>query len=62
LEGRISSTNANQVEKEILAQVDAQTVTELVLDAADLEYISSAASTRTTLETEYPETLRSVED
>ena len=42
LNGTISSTNASQVEKKILKQLDGQTVTELVLDASELEYISSA--------------------
>ena len=42
LSGRIDSNNASQVEKEMLAQLDGWKGTALILDAADLDYISSA--------------------
>ena len=42
LNGRIDSNNAAQVEKEILEQLDGQASEPLELDAAGLEYISSA--------------------
>ena len=42
LKGRIDSNNAAQVEKEILSQLAGQAGAPLVLDAAGLEYISSA--------------------
>lgn len=44
LEGRIDTTNAAQTEKELLSDVEnrAADTTKLVLDASELEYISSA--------------------
>jgi len=42
LKGRIDSNNAVQVEKEIWDQLTGQNDVEVVLDATDLEYISSA--------------------
>ncbi len=42
LKGRIDSGNAADVEKEILAQIKSSEVSSLVLDAEELEYISSA--------------------
>ena len=42
LSGRISSDNAAATEKEILEQVTGREDKELILDASDLEYISSA--------------------
>ena len=42
LEGRIDSNNAAQVEQTILAQLAGQQPSVVTLDAADLEYISSA--------------------
>ena len=42
LSGRIDSNNASQVEKEMLAQLDGWKGTALILDAAELDYISSA--------------------
>ncbi len=42
LSGRIDSNNASQVEKEMLAQLDGWKGTALILDAVDLDYISSA--------------------
>ena len=42
LKGRIDSNNASQVEKSILAQLEGKSREAVVLDAAALEYISSA--------------------
>ena len=42
LKGRIDSNNAVQVEKEMWDQLTGQNDVEVVLDATDLEYISSA--------------------
>ena len=42
LNKRIDSNNAFQVEKEILAQLEDQKEPVVVLDASELEYISSA--------------------
>ena len=42
LKGRIDSNNAVQVEKEMRDQLTGQNDVEVVLDATDLEYISSA--------------------
>ena len=42
LTGRIDTNNAAQVEKELQEQLAAQNETQLVFDAAGLEYISSA--------------------
>ena len=42
LSGRIDSNNAAQVEKEVLAQLDGGESAALTLDAAGLDYISSA--------------------
>jgi anti-anti-sigma factor len=42
LKGRIDSNNAVQVEKEMWDQLTGQNDAEVVLDATDLEYISSA--------------------
>ena len=42
LEGRIDSGNAAQVEETILSQLSGQKTNAVTLDAADLEYISSA--------------------
>ncbi len=42
LQGRIDSNNAAQTEKEILAKLEGVSETAIVLDAAKLEYISSA--------------------
>ena len=41
-EGRIDTNNANQVEQEALAAVEANPGTDLVIDAENLKYISSA--------------------
>ena len=42
LKGRIDSNNAAQVEKDILAQLQGCASDSVILDAADLQYISSA--------------------
>ena len=42
LRGRIDSQNSAQAEKDILAQLEEGNGGETVLDAAELEYISSA--------------------
>lgn len=42
LKGRIDSGNAAEVEQEIQAQIDSKGAGSLILDAGDLEYISSA--------------------
>ncbi len=42
LKGRIDSGNASQVEKDILSQLEGKPSVSVVLDAAELEYISSA--------------------
>ena len=40
--GRIDSTNAPQVEKDIMGQLEGKELSEVILDAEKLEYISSA--------------------
>ena len=42
LRGRIDSNNAAAVEQDILTQLAGGNAQEIILDAADLEYISSA--------------------
>ena len=42
LNGRIDSNNASAVEQSVLKQIEQGDKTSLVLDAAELEYISSA--------------------
>lgn len=42
LEGRIDTNNAQATEAELIAAVDANPRVEVVIDAAELEYISSA--------------------
>ena len=42
LKGRIDSGNASEVEKNILSQLEGKPSVSVVLDAAELEYISSA--------------------
>ncbi|MBQ1377299.1 MAG: STAS domain-containing protein, partial [Lachnospiraceae bacterium] len=42
LQGRIDSNNAAEVEKKIMAELDEKKPAAVVMDASDLEYISSA--------------------
>ena len=42
MRGRIDSRNATEVEKDVLAQLAGQSCRSVVIDASDLEYISSA--------------------
>ena len=42
LKGRIDSNNAAQVEKDILTELQGSSGQPVILDAADLQYISSA--------------------
>ncbi len=42
LKGRIDSNNASTLEKEIFARLDEEKPSEVVMDAEDLEYVSSA--------------------